>query len=101
MTGYQIVTRLSQPQSSWPVRRVALYIDQALPEVWDFSQDVVVLCDAVDKLYADLLLEHKRSLSFWLNRSAGVLASESASDSDPRQFFPPGSSPDSDIFSRC
>ena len=35
---------------------VALYIDHALPEVWDFSQDVVVLCgDALDKIYADLL----------------------------------------------
>ena len=68
MTGYQIVTRLSTAELMASEKGVALYIDHALPEVWDFSQDVVVLCgDAVDKLYADLLLEHKRSLSFWLN----------------------------------
>ena len=80
---------------------VALYIDQALPEVWDFSQDVVVLCgDAVDKLYADLLLRAQKKFVVLAEPAAhGVLASESASDSDPKTiFFPPGSSPDPDIF---
>ena len=70
---------------------VALYIDHALPEVWDFSQDVVVLCgDALDKLYADLLPRAQKKFVILAEPAAhGVLASESASDSDTKTIFSP------------
>ena len=54
----------------------------------------------LDKLYADLLPRAQKKFVILAEPAAhGVLASESASDSDTKTiFFPPGSSPDPDIF---